>query len=330
MLIKDNPLYYTCYIITPNVTLKYSDFHIDTMPVENGTEMMPRELSALTNDDAFDVFGVELETVCPRSSYTNQKIARFFEQTPDGSIHPDGRGRGIEWVSRPMDGKTGKVALQEFEKFAVKNRIGVNKTCGYHLHLFFPRYLQNLKTMKKVILAYYFSEKFWLSLVPASRQNNTFAKSLKTVFTAEEVSRCESISDLFNLYYERRYASMGKAKERQTQKYPSGGGVSQKRYAWMNIHSIILRNTLEIRLHSGTVSAKKIYSWYRLHKKFMRWVERHSMKDIENMRDEGTDFLLREIFKTKSFRDYIGERQSAVTGSFTELGVNARGTGGAV
>ena len=52
-------------------------------------------------------------------------------------------------------------------------------------------------------------------------------------------------------------------------KYPDN---SNKRYYFVNLHSIWYHNTIEIRLHSGTTNFNKIKNWILINRKFIDWL----------------------------------------------------------
>jgi len=80
---------------------------------------------------------------------------------------------------------------------------------------------------------------------------------------------------------------------------------NDKRYCWVNLHSIFYRGTLEIRSHSGTVNPSKIINWIMIHQRALEFIKSKSIEEIATMKITKKAFL--GIFN-KPLQNYIKRR----------------------
>ena len=255
--------------------------------------------------DAFKFFGIELETLVNKNFDVRGEPTKYFKATGDGSIN--GRGVPIEFVSGVLNAKNG--GFEKVKKFTevLSESATVNTSCGFHLHLFIPQGMRNIQSIKKLFFAYQKAEGFFFSLVPESRRHNSYCHTLRGIVGNETILGISSKKQLLRHFYGRGITEKG---VKNTSKYSSGAD----RYNWVNFDSIFRTGTIEIRLHSGTVDHHKIEMWYRIHARFLKWVERHSIKDIKKFEgktvSELSEYLKDEIFRQGTLQRYIDERQN--------------------
>lgn len=241
---------------------------------EDESELKPRadmlvDVAKLTEKDSFRIFGVELEAIVGSGYESSDPRLNHFMVEEDGSLNED----GAEFVSVPLPNPRGFRVIHDFCTDFARERLHVDGSCGYHVHLFMHPSLQTAKNIKKVWLAYHKLEQFFFSMVPRSRRDNRYCKSLQRNFLLDKIKNKKTLNGLLSYYYEKRIRDI----EKDTDKHNK---YNDKRYYWVNFHSLLHRNTLEIRLHSGTVNSRKVVCWYLLHRKFLEWVLRLKTRSI--------------------------------------------------
>ena len=215
-------------------------------------------------------------------------------------MNKDGEA-GIEYVSCPLTiNKKGFDVLDRFTKYAIKNGIYVNSSCGLHIHINVKSQDRNLGFIAKVLTFYKrFGDEFF-KMLPKSRSNNHFCQSLnsidfKTGCPEMELDNIKKEKDILEFKKKFYYGNTSE----EYNKY------FNKRYYWINVHSIFHRGTIEIRSHSATIDSKKITNWLKIHKKCLDFIMRNQLEHIEGM--TVTDFY--NIFD-KGLLDYITYRQN--------------------
>lgn len=107
----------------------------------------------------------------------------------------------------------------------------VNRTCGLHVHIDMSGYSEF--ELRNIAESYYRTQDAWFYLVAPSRRTNSY---------------CRKFSEDYD-YTDFRYIPC--------------------RYYWANWKAYDEHGSLEIRLHQGTLSAKKIKNWAELHTRFI-------------------------------------------------------------
>jgi hypothetical protein len=183
-------------------------------------------------------FGVELETSsCPCHEEIQEETV--FGCKEDGSIS------GMEFVSPILSSDRGLEAIRQFCRAA--RGFSVDNRCGYHLHIDATRL--TVDELKRVAVAYYFTERLWQSFVPHSRRDNTFCKPLE--WTHRDICALETIQDFHD--------------------FAGSAGRCGDRYHWLNLQAIRHHGTIEIRLHTSTLDAEKVCNWVKAHLRFVEW-----------------------------------------------------------
>ena len=100
--------------------------------------------------------------------------------------------------------------------------------------------------------------------LPKSRRDNEYADTLTNEFNYKKIMSWKTITDFLNDFYQRKLKNGLEVKVRFDKYFT-------KRYYWLNLHSVFYRDTIELRLHSGTISKEKIINWYNLQKIFLKW-----------------------------------------------------------
>ena len=240
--------------------------------------------------------GVEIEC---RNKHRDQNCfvkselkALKYSQCRDGSLNTG----GVEFISRPMKGDNLFNSITSFCNILNKKKYFVDRSCGLHIHLEVPKKIDYLKNI------YLFYEKFeplLFNMVPKSRQRTDFCKKYKRYYnnTLQTLFKTRTLDDFKSMVYETK--SKFRIKEITSRK------SYNKRYCWINFHSIFYRGTLEIRNHSGTISSTKINNWLLLHLTILDYLNKINLVTIDELKVDKKTFL--SIFN-KKLQDYIKQR----------------------
>jgi hypothetical protein len=204
-------------------------------------------------------YGVEIETQkC--QDYYSLSGAIPFDAKYDGSIS------GKEFASTILYGDGGLEAVENLCEFAKNHDWAVNNSCGLHIHLDVSS--AKTKELKAIALAYYLSYAFWLSLVRSDRGRNMYCEPNRT-----DLPKIKAITSFTEFA---RY---------------------QCRYEWFNFAAYTKHKTFEVRLHQGSIDAKEINNWLRIHSIFMDWASSMSFTKVKNRllgksKDELFDYIM--------------------------------------
>lgn len=182
----------------------------------------------------------ELRTAVPTAPAP--MLSHGFSERDDRvwNIEPD-PSCGWEVTTRILRGEDGIIevvdACRALAKVAERLGLRVNKKTGTHIHLAWSKGLRRLQRLFDIV-AYF--EPALLSLVAPSRANNRFCGSVRRIL--REISAFATLDD-----WARHFR----------------GGAN--RYFIVNPSNLFGGfGTIEVRLHSGTLSATKILTWLSL------------------------------------------------------------------
>jgi len=221
------------------------------------------KIAELKPEDTFNILGMELEFIrkdVGTFDYEHEDIA-CLGFTEDGSLSSGGK----EALVPPF--RIGDMKAEEKVHKAMDhlNKEGkVNKTCGYHCHLFFHPDLNTTENIKKLMFGYIKAEDFLFSMVPESRRDSPFCRKLSKEVPASEFMTCRGKNGVWSKYYK-------KVINKDCTNIPQEKYI-EPRYYYLNLHSIALRNTVEIRLHSGTVNFRKAMNWARINANYLKYL----------------------------------------------------------
>jgi len=197
--------------------------------------------------------GVEYEFECDRSitglRESLRKLDSFQDFTTDGSLSSTGR----EYITQPLkiDLKLSD-SLNQIEHILRPNS-HVDIRCGLHIHLnvgnWGPDELQMMWEF------YYKIQNNLTKMVARSRVNNEYCERLPP-YNRE-------LSFEANLYDGDEYRIANK----------TGHKYDPARDRIVNFHDFDFedRRSVEVRLHQGTVKAKKVYNWIMINKNLMKY-----------------------------------------------------------
>jgi hypothetical protein len=153
-----------------------------------------------------------------------------------------------EFVSPVLQGDEGLDAIAEWCKQA--GGFEVADCCGYHLHVDCTGL--GVRNRKAVALAYALTYRIWASFVPDKRRANRYCHS----------GAWSSYDILHNTWDQLMRELAG------------------SRYRWCNWMAYSRHNTVEIRLHTGTVEYAKIVNWVKAHVRFVDWAAGHTADEV--------------------------------------------------
>lgn len=209
--------------------------------------------------------GIELEyskfQIKNRRAFDEAKHNKFYI-TRDGSVN----GNGVEVVSNVMKGSLFEKNLKNFMDTV---KLGVDKTCGYHIHISTDDY--NPTNIKDLFQTYQNLESIFYTLMPKSRSNNSYCCTFADTYGSERMTLFNGARDHFELecmFYKVKDKQKIDYEKRQSQR-----GGRRLKYAWCNFHSLFSHGNVEIRIHSGTGNYEKILHWISLQVAIVEYVK---------------------------------------------------------
>ena len=178
-------------------------------------------------------FGIEVEVYsCPK----------YAEAPKDWScVHEGTETVCREFTSVPMRGDKAVFSLKRFCDFARANNWLVNERCGLHLHLDCTDLDE--PTLVRILYGYAMTYTSWCSMVDKHRANNRFCRSFHASIYDDLMHKPNRIPD----------------------------SVFRQRYYWLSYESLLKHNTIESRIHEGTINFNKIFYWLSANLTFMEW-----------------------------------------------------------
>ena len=221
----------------------------------------------------------------------------------DGSLP----STGFEINTAPASGT--KFVEQIEELCGILNRYDASVTtaCGLHVHLDF-RHASTTDVAKATMLAYAI-ENALMTLVPASRRDLHFCKSLGTVFgrIGTRIKGADTFAARFSAIGEMVYGTT----DHDSIRYGGRSKYNPVRYSWWNVHSWFHRKTIEVRLHGGTTNSSKIIMWASFFAALLDRAQRMSIDDVEAFVAGGDSWVtLLALCPTEGHVRYFAERRS--------------------
>lgn len=241
--------------------------------------------------------GVEIECINrerDKHSFIRKELKELlFCQGVDGSIEDD-NGRGVEFRSLPCNGDRLITQIETFCEELKKKEYYVNSTCGLHIHLETPD--NDVELLKKLYLFYSKYEKQFFNMLPSSRRDNEYCAKFKKVddYDYNKVDEVQTLSQFKTLYYDTNYYTS-----------QQNFHIHDKRYCWVNFHSLFYRGTLEIRAHSGTINSEKIINWLLIHLNIIKFLKKTSLGKLKGMKQTDAEFL--KVFPS-NIQKYVNKR----------------------
>lgn len=166
--------------------------------------------------------------------------------------------------------------------------------------------LQNILTLLYLHTVY--SDVFMAMLPKSRRQDNLYCQSLSLGFSAGEIERIRSYTELETAWYKTR--NMRETSSRKGNKY------DDSRYFTVNLHSLFAKyGTIEIRSHSATLDHNKVLYWAAFHQEILDRIVAGAIT-IQSLRqgaslsdpDDKTAFLMDVLGLRTPLRKYMQTR----------------------
>jgi len=259
------------------------------MPIESEIIKYSKLLGNIT-------FGAEFETIrgyMPKHiQYQNGLIV-----CRDGSLKdPVDGSQGAEFTTIPLQGAKGVQTLKNICK-SLTDRCDIDKKCSLHFHI------GNIPTNKLSLISLY---NLCRNIQDELFEMFPFYKRDEVKYAAKNKNYCQKLNSLSILKtpktkdeYENyvyveylklfKFLSCGylpdKIFNRKTKKHPKQHKWDRhSRYYWINLLNTIFsdRNTVEFRLHEGTMNFTKVFSWLLICNAIVKYSEKHKFEILKN------------------------------------------------
>lgn len=213
----------------------------------------------------------------------------------DGSL-PD--NTGFEIPTAPASGD--KFVKQINEICTVLNNADaeVDSSCGLHIHIDCRNF--GWWEVQRLIKLYALIEDALFLIVPPSRRHNHYC------------ARCaDSYVHGLHIYNDKKkmkhnvlntvYGTIH-IKGVREDKY------KEARYRALNIHSYLMRGTIECRLFNGTTNANKIIQWAKLWANIMDWVYTHKDKEVSDLKGQASFDVLKLLSPDEENKKWLEAR----------------------
>jgi len=210
--------------------------------------------------------GVELEVEGGNGEFLNDKLDCRVGISHDGSLR-----NGVEIQTPPASFEKLAKLLNDTTKTLKENDFHISTRCGMHIHLDATDFKFKYSKIARIVKTYYAIEDVFYKILPDSRRHSTYCYPLRDKFSFDDFNP-KSLGILEKIWYGKGNGHLAKMPDAyqisdwdKRWKNIVRGYKKEKynnsRYLGINIHSIFFRGTLEIRHHSGTLNAKKIFHW---------------------------------------------------------------------
>jgi len=222
-------------------------------------------------------FGVELET-SSGEGYAGWLDRDAFGATEDGST------RGMEFVSAPLYGDDGLVAIRAFCNRANSEYYEVDEDCGFHLHCDLSDTTADER--KSIALAYHYTRELWHKFIDSDRRDTCYSQ----------------------LNWGGRYSHWGRDECVNGSDHPH----THERYIWVNWRAFYKHSTIEIRAHHATLDGREVCNWVKAHIKFIEYVKDLSVGQITRVfgnEDNDRQFAeLKHIWQDNDLAGFYGSK----------------------
>lgn len=175
-----------------------------------------------------------------RGAYGYSQRQGGWQVTYDSTIRLQ---HGFELISPPLCGDEGLAEVEKVCKVLAECGATVNESCGMHVHV--DGADLNLEQMKNLFRLFTKFEPCFDELVSPSRRasGSDFARTVRGALGTTLPAAFERINEMRRVDDFSSYVS---------------------RYSKLNPHALLRHGTVEIRMHNGTICAKKILPWIAL------------------------------------------------------------------
>src|SRR5574338_484236 len=196
---------------------------------------------------------------------------------------------GSEWEVKtpPLSGGHGFKTLKRFLEFLKALGCTTTRSDGLHCHFGAPEFIGNKYLVKKLVNSWKANEVGIHKMVHPDRRLREGGAT--PIWRASDIEKLEDVS----LYSARAYNDFWGYR---------GTELGRKD---LNVASLGMHGTIEIRLHEGTIEYDQVYSWIRFGQCFINSVL-HSADPLGETGD--TKSLLREIKVSRNARRFLHKK----------------------
>jgi len=205
-------------------------------------------ISTYVELDSERAFGIEIET-SKCGGFSSLHNNTFWGCTNDYSI------TGKEFISPPLYGDQGLQTIRHFCEMAITKNWETDSHCGLHLHIGVGDL--GADQLKSIAYAYNITYKLWRLLVPNSRASNTMCGPPQYPVSEITNINTKDIEDWEYFVAER------------------------DRFEFINWRAYMVHGTVELRILNGTLDAELICNWTKTHIKFLNYVSKKSIDELE-------------------------------------------------
>lgn len=188
----------------------------------------------------------------------------LYKKDYEQNSEHDLRGSGREFVTNPANGDELFNKLQVLSSFLVKKRCLTNKSCGFHVH-YDARNLDETTIKKIYTVLSVFQETFY-NMLPPSRKESRYCRPVK-----------DNYRKLFGTKFDYFWYDCEETKLLTNMKVDK---YNATRYVGINFHSLAQHNTVENRMHSGTINFVKIRNWILINQILIDYAVNSDWKSI--------------------------------------------------
>lgn len=224
-------------------------------------------------------YGIELETASCAEYVQELKENAAWGAKNDCTI------TGKEFYSAILSGDGGLDAVRELADVATANNWTVDHSAGFHLHLDMRGEVED--SLWAIAHAYRRTQEVWLSFVEAGRHDGEYVH--KILWDCNDLDAAKRHDDFDELAH------------------------NAERSDWANFSAYRVHQTIEIRLHHGTVDAGDVINWVKAHVRFADWASRLGYEGVRKAlagltADELFTFIAKEVWDDPDLTIYYGDR----------------------
>ena len=216
-------------------------------------------------------FGVEFET-------SDGYLPRHVRKLINAKCVRDGSVRGGEYVTgTPLKGDKGIESLGFIIDQLNANDHKVDSRCGLHVHIGGANF--NRKFSALAIRLSYQLQDILFQMQPQSRQSNHYCPKMPAKWKSTNFKNGNN--RIAEYVHNSSELNSRNNKKRDLGRYPSA------RYKWMNLtrcNSLVPQGqeTIEFRLHAGTLNKEKTIKWVKICMSIVNFIENNQRRILKN------------------------------------------------
>jgi len=279
------------------------------------------KIATITSDTEGDIIKSMRRFSCEIEHYYTDKIkaVNAYNEIPgafgistDGSLNNSGSKvdglqlrQGIEIQTCILQGEAGEHAVRTMLRDLTQADCKVDRTCGLHVHIDTMDIQQKanaVEILKRILAFYMIYEPVIQSFIPKGRRGNRYAQLLNSRWSLDRLRTVKTLHDLQAYWYETSDIDEIASSIR--------GHYHRSRYYGVNLHCLFQGyNNIEIRSHSGTLSAKKVLEWANLHCRIVDYCVDNRV-DVEQTKSLNvlTSNFYKKLVLTAGSKKYFMER----------------------